>query len=121
MFLVRQQKMKLKRFLLRYYPPGIILEYEQHGEVFTSCCSQLMHLKVSLTSQASLCHSCFLVQMRNKHIDLLDLTPETDVEVLVNQIVRSEPLISDSRKPQLRKLVYKLIEKIDTSDTTAII
>ena len=25
--------MKLKRFLLRYYPPGIILEYEQQGEV----------------------------------------------------------------------------------------
>ena len=25
--------MKLKRFLLRYYPPGIILEYEQSGEV----------------------------------------------------------------------------------------
>lgn len=28
--------MKLKRFLLRYYPPGIILEYEQQAEV----CSQ---------------------------------------------------------------------------------
>ena len=25
--------MKLKRFLLRYYPPGIILEYEQQAEV----------------------------------------------------------------------------------------
>jgi hypothetical protein len=25
--------MKLKRFLLRYYPPGIILEYEQQNEV----------------------------------------------------------------------------------------
>ena len=47
----RQPTMKLKRFLLRYYPPGIILEYEQSGE------------------------------MRNKHVDLLDLTPETDVEV----------------------------------------
>uniref|UniRef100_A0A3P9BJH9 Uncharacterized protein n=1 Tax=Maylandia zebra TaxID=106582 RepID=A0A3P9BJH9_9CICH len=38
--------MKLKRFLLRYYPPGIILEYEKGG---------------------------FL---RTKSIDLLDLTPE---------------------------------------------
>ena len=28
--------MKLKRFLLRYYPPGIILEYEQNGEVSDS-------------------------------------------------------------------------------------
>ena len=50
-------------------------------------------------------HVC---QVRNKHVDLLQLTPESDVEVLVNQIVRGEPLISDSRKPQLRKLVYKL-------------
>ena len=24
---------KLRKFLLRYYPPGIILEYEQNGEV----------------------------------------------------------------------------------------
>ncbi|KAL7990874.1 hypothetical protein Chor_014304, partial [Crotalus horridus] len=28
-------KMKLKRFLLRYYPPGIILEYIQSGELKT--------------------------------------------------------------------------------------
>ena len=27
--------MKLKRFLLRYYPPGIILEFEQAGELKT--------------------------------------------------------------------------------------
>jgi len=38
--------------------------------------------------------------------------------VLVNQIVRSEPLISDHRKSQLRKLVYKLIEKSDTAEMT---
>jgi dynein assembly factor with WDR repeat domains 1 len=25
--------MKLKRFLLRYYPPGIILEYESNEEL----------------------------------------------------------------------------------------
>ena len=25
--------MRLRKFLLRYYPPGIILEYEQNGEV----------------------------------------------------------------------------------------
>lgn len=50
-------------------------------------------------------------QLKNKPVDLLTLTPETDIEIVVNQIVRTEPLISDSRKPQLRKLVYKLIEK----------
>lgn len=48
------------------------------------------------------------MQLRQKSIDLLTLTPETDVEVLVNQIVRQETLISEHRKPQLRKLIYKL-------------
>ena len=52
-----------------------------------------------------------LPQLKNKSVDLLSLEPSTDVEVLVNQVVRQEPLISDARKPQLRKLVYKLIEK----------
>ena len=75
--------MKLKRFLLRYYPPGIILEFEQAGE------------------------------LKTKSVDLLTLTPETDVEVLVNQVVRTEPLISENRKPQVRKLIQKLVEKIE--------
>merc|ERR1711988_900478 len=79
-------KMKLKRFLLRYYPPGIILEYEQSGE------------------------------LRNKPIDLLMLAPDANVEVVVNQIVRAEQLISDSRKPQLRKLIFKLIEKQELNE-----
>lgn len=48
------------------------------------------------------------LQMRQKSVDLLTLTPETDVEVMVNSIVRQEPLISEQRKPQLRKLIYKL-------------
>ena len=69
-------QMKLRRFLLRYYPPGIILEYEQGGE------------------------------LRNKPVDLLTLTPESDLEVLVNQVVRQEALISENRKPQLRKLMW---------------
>ena len=42
---------KLKKFLLRYYPPGIILQYERDG------------------------------QMKQKPIDLLDLTPDADIEV----------------------------------------
>ena len=42
---------KLKKFLLRYYPPGIILQYEQDGV------------------------------MKQKPVDLLDLTLDVDVEV----------------------------------------
>ena len=79
--------MKLKRFLLRYYPPGIILEY----------------VKRDGTKKA-------------KEIDLLRLTPDTDVEVLCNQIVYEEPLISEARKPQLRRLIHKLIEKLESNE-----
>lgn len=79
--------MKLKRFLLRYHPPGIILEYlRKNGEVET------------------------------KSIDLLNLTPEyeiyntslqiltllfyrTDIDRLIEQILLEEPLISETRKP----------------------
>jgi hypothetical protein len=43
--------MKLKRFLLRYFPPGIILEYETNGET------------------------------KQKTVDLLDLNVDTDAEV----------------------------------------
>lgn len=74
--------MKLKRFLLRYHPPGIILEYlRKSGEIET------------------------------KSIDLLNLTPETDIDRLIDQILLEEPLISESRKPALKKLIEKLIEK----------
>lgn len=39
------------------------------------------------------------------------------MDVLVNQIVFEEPLISENRKPQLRRLVYKLIEKLETNES----
>merc|ERR1711935_1074603 len=78
--------MKLKRFLLRYYPPGIILEYEQANE------------------------------LRNKSIDLLNLSAETDVELILDQIIQHEPLIKESRRSQLRKLIFKLIEKQELNE-----
>ena len=52
-----------------------------------------------------------------KEIPLLHLTTETDVEVLVNQIVFEQPLVRESRKPQLRRLIYKLIEKLEANET----
>jgi dynein assembly factor with WDR repeat domains 1 len=68
--------------LLRFHPPGIILEYlRKSGEIET------------------------------KSIDLLNLAPETDVDRLIDHILLEEPLISTSRKPQLKKLIEKLIEK----------
>ncbi len=56
--------MKLKKFLLRYYPPGIILEYvKSNGETEV------------------------------KSIDLLNLNESTNVEELVDEILDEEPLI----------------------------
>ncbi|KAJ7324849.1 hypothetical protein JRQ81_017869 [Phrynocephalus forsythii] len=77
------KKMKLKRFLLRYYPPGIILEYVQGGEVKT------------------------------KSIDLLDLNVATDVGALVEDIRNAEPLITASHKNQVVYLILRLQEMLD--------
>ncbi len=64
-------------------PPGIVLEYELRDR-----------------------------SRKTKEIDLLDLTPETDVEKVVSQILANEPLIGGSHKPKLQKLVFRLIEKL---------
>ena len=75
--------MKLKKFLLRYYPPGIILEYSKsNGE------SEI------------------------KTIDLLNLNEETDVQNLVDEILQEEPLIPQNKKHYLVKLIDKLVEKV---------
>lgn len=90
--------MRLRRFLLRYYPPGITLEFE-HSNGNTD----------------------------SKTIDLLTLSPEyehifsphftfltfrTDLDALTADIVRQEALISEARKPQVRKLLEKLVERM---------
>ncbi|KAM5155910.1 dynein assembly factor with WD repeat domains 1 isoform 3-T3 [Callospermophilus lateralis] len=88
--------MKLKSLLLRYYPPGIMLEYEKSGE------------------------------LKTKSIDLLELSPSaifdmkmflgvnfsTDVSALVEEIKRAEPLITASRTEQVSLLVQRLQEKL---------
>lgn len=35
----------------------------------------------------------------------------TDLDALCDQIVSSEPLVSEGRRPQLRRLLLKLVEK----------
>ncbi len=68
--------MKLKRFLLRYYPSGIVLEFcRKSGDIET------------------------------KSIDLLNLTPDTDIDVLIDQIIAEEPLITENKRPTLQKLI----------------
>ncbi|KAF5834708.1 WD40-repeat-containing domain protein [Dunaliella salina] len=75
-------QVKLKKFLLRYYPPGIILQYERDGV------------------------------MKQKPVDLLDLGPGVDIEALCSQVIKQEPLVSENRRPALRQLMGRLLEKM---------
>ncbi|XP_040838728.1 dynein assembly factor with WDR repeat domains 1 isoform X2 [Ochotona curzoniae] len=74
--------MKLKSLLLRYYPPGIMLEYEKNGE------------------------------LKMKSIDLLDLDASTDVRALVEDIQKAEPLVTASKVEQVTLLIRRLQEKL---------
>lgn len=49
-------------------------------------------------------------------LHLLSPFCSTNIDVLVNQIVFEEPLISEARKPQLKRLVNRLIEKLSSND-----
>ena len=41
----------------------------------------------------------------------------TDIDVLANQIIFEEPLISESRKPKLKALIARLVEKLEVNET----
>eukprot|EP00730_Choanoeca_flexa_P006819 TRINITY_DN12228_c1_g2_i13.p2 TRINITY_DN12228_c1_g2~~TRINITY_DN12228_c1_g2_i13.p2 ORF type:complete len:114 (+),score=11.72 TRINITY_DN12228_c1_g2_i13:94-435(+) len=74
--------MRLLRFLLRYYPPGIILEYTKSN------------------------------QERSKCISLSNLNPETNLDELTEEIAAQEILITEKRKPQLKQLLQRLQEQL---------
>lgn len=60
---------KLHRILIRFYPPGIILEFIDTAGVID-----------------------------NKSIDLLNLSENSDIDYLVEQIIDKEPLTKKKRK-----------------------
>ena len=67
---------RLKRFLLRYYPPGISLEFaDGSGAVAT------------------------------KDIPLLELTTDSDAQAVALRLVENEPLIPRAKLPQVIHLV----------------
>jgi dynein assembly factor with WDR repeat domains 1 len=82
--------MKLKRFLLRYYPPGIILEYEQGGRTLSKC------------------------------VDLLDLRPESDVAALVQEICSREPLVTPRKAEQLAALIRSGLAAVSLSSVSTL-
>ena len=89
--------MKLKRFLLRYFPPGVILEYELRDKSKELREIDLLNLTpeyYALTYLALICIKLSLFHLRS------------DVDVIVNQIALEDPLVTESKKPHLRRLVY---------------
>lgn len=89
--------MKLKRFLLRYYPPGKRCRQNCHLRIYDTVVEGVgIILEYELKDKSK----------EMKEIDLLHLTAESDVDVIVNQIVFEEPLITESKKPHLRRMIY---------------
>ena len=80
MSLKRTPKTSLKRFLLRYFPPGIIIEYaDEYGELQTQT------------------------------IDLLDLTPSSNPDLLADSIIREIRIIPQSKRPQILRVLISLL------------
>ena len=73
---------KLDKIQVRFFPPGIILEFKDNLGI-----------------------------VENKTIDLLNITKESDVTYLVQEIIKKEPLTSKHSKT-LEKVINKLISVV---------
>lgn len=51
-----------------------------------------------------------------KHVMAMFSTNRSDVDVLVNQIVYEDQRVLEHLRPKLRRLVFKLMEKLETND-----
>ena len=71
--------MKLVRILLRYFPPGIILEFKRRND-----------------------------RIESRAIDLLDLTDKTDEKALVEEIMFEEPMIKKKFKKAMIRYIQKM-------------
>lgn len=72
---------KLRKFLLRYHPPGLVLVYENNGT------------------------------QQQRTIDLLDFTATTNLDLLVHEIMVAEPIIPSSKQQLLKDLLARLVDK----------
>ncbi|XP_026319567.1 dynein assembly factor with WDR repeat domains 1 [Hyposmocoma kahamanoa] len=75
--------MKLLKIHLRYYPPGIVLEYTQKGET------------------------------KNKEIDLLELDANCDTKELANELLAKEKLLTEDVKEDLEQVLETLKKRIE--------
>jgi|JI6StandDraft_1071083.scaffolds.fasta_scaffold01334_25 dynein assembly factor with WDR repeat domains 1 len=75
--------MKLKKILLRYFPPGITLEYvRSNGEIESKC-----------------------IDLLNLSSEYIEALCSTNIDQLIDEIVQEEPLITETRRPQIRSMI----------------
>jgi dynein assembly factor with WDR repeat domains 1 len=74
--------MRLTRFFLRYFPPGLCIEFKRSSG-----------------------------KIECKEIDLLNLSPDTNIDAIVVNLIQREPLLSMNRKPKLVRLIGILVQK----------
>lgn len=49
---------------------------------------------------------------KQKTLDLLEILEEADLDAVVTRMIQIEPLLSENRRPLLRQLMDRLVEKI---------
>lgn len=109
-------KAKLRKLMVRFYPPGLILQYDVGGFVKQKPID-LLDLGVDTdlevgTQQNHAWHmlACVLRQLVQMVTGQLLVTP-TVQQVMVTHIISQEPLVGESKRPLLRQLLQRLIAK----------
>ena len=116
--------MRLVRFLLRYFPPGLILEYERRAGSRNTTCVDLLQLTAECVFSP---HCCCVAEAEANNealitpppIPPLIITPShnsTDLTLLADQLIAEQPLIKEGRKTQLIRLLQKLLDKQSEND-----
>lgn len=108
--------MRLCKLQLRYYPPGIILQYEKAGFQLTKPLELL-----NLTSEADIearSRCCHALQRRvpascaPAPLELPTIAARSAPQVVLSHVLTSEPLLGDRQRPVLRQLLSRLVAKL---------
>lgn len=100
--------MKLKRIMLRYYPPGLLLEYtRRNGSIET----KQVNLNNFILATTPNC--------KNNNNKTTSKGGEIDIDSIVSHLIQSEALLSENRRQILTELVTKLLLQSSSPTATA--
>ena len=89
--------MRLRRFLLRYYPPGITIEYEKRGQTRTKEFFKYPYINF-LNKNVKFLKNISIVSLKSdKDVNLFELTADDDPMKVAEQVINSEPLVSEKK------------------------